>query len=318
MNRIFNKATALFLCLATAVTFTQLGSTASFAASATAADFTVVNGVLIKYRGTAENVKIPGTVVTIGDYAFQECTEIEKIIIPNSVTSIGRYAFAKCENIEKIAIPDSVTTIGNFAFSECSGLKKLTFSSKLKAIGISSFTECSGLTDIVIPNSVTVIGKNAFEDCSGLKSITIASNIRTIGKDAFIGCGNVTISGYEDTEIQKYAKENSISFKNIGTGSLTLDTKNVAVAPKGSYTVNTKLAGQGIFIKTSSSKSKVAKVVNDGNGHYRVVGLKSGTTYIMFNVYNKSNKLLAHASVKVTVKSGAVSRGDKSSQTARF
>src|SRR5512138_1455782 len=123
MNRIFNKAMALFLCLATAVTFTQLGSTASFAA---ATDFTVVNGVLIRYTGTEENVRIPTNVKTIGDYAFQECTEIEKIVIPQSVTAIGRYAFAQCENIKKITVPDGITAIGNYAFSECTGLKAVT------------------------------------------------------------------------------------------------------------------------------------------------------------------------------------------------
>jgi hypothetical protein len=315
MNRILTKTAALFLCLATVVTLTQFGSAPTFAATT---DFTVVNGVLTKYTGTQENVRIPTTVKTIGDYAFQECTEIEKIVILESVTTIGRYAFAQCENIKKITVPNSVTAIGNFAFYECTGLKSITLSSQLKTIGISSFSGCSSLTEIVIPNTVTSIGKKAFEGCSDLDDVTVASNIKNIGDDVFSGCSNVTIGGYENTEIQKYVDKYNKRFKSLGLGTLMLDTKNVVVAPRGTYIINYKLIGGGLVLKAYSSKSKIAKVSNIDGGQYQVTGLKTGTTYIMFDVYNKSKKLIGHASVKVIVRSGAVSRGDKAKQTAKF
>ena len=46
--------------------------------------------------------------------------------IPNSVTSIGDYAFECCSNLTSVTIPNSVTYIGYYAFSECSNLTSIT------------------------------------------------------------------------------------------------------------------------------------------------------------------------------------------------
>ena len=39
---------------------------------------------------------IPGSVTSIGDYAFEGCSFLSDIVIPTSVTSIGRGAFRDC------------------------------------------------------------------------------------------------------------------------------------------------------------------------------------------------------------------------------
>ena len=50
--------------------------------------------------------------------------DIQKIII-EGVTTIGDYAFYDCVNVEKVEIPDSVTRIGKNAFYNCNGLTKM-------------------------------------------------------------------------------------------------------------------------------------------------------------------------------------------------
>nr|WP_319490022.1 leucine-rich repeat domain-containing protein [uncultured Caproiciproducens sp.] len=293
----------------------QIGSAAPVAAST---DFMITNGVLTKYYGSKNCVTIPSTVKSIGEEAFNECTDMIEIIIPNSVTAIGRYAFEQCSGLKKVTIPNSVTSIGNYAFDQCTSLKSVTLSNNLKSIGIKTFNGCTSLTKITIPDNVTSIEKYAFEECTSLKSATISSSVKSIGLDAFDGCDDLTISGYQNTPIQTYAKKNGISFKSIGVGSLTLDTKNYTIAPKSSYTIGAKLVGTGLTLKVNSSKSTIAKVVKVNSKEYKVTGLKVGTTYINFNVYDKSGKQLAHASVKIVVKRGVTSKGSSATQVAKF
>lgn len=59
---------------------------------------------------------IPNTVTSIGDGAFEHCSDLMDITIPSSVTSIGAGAFNACNGLTSITIPSSVTSIGGGAF----------------------------------------------------------------------------------------------------------------------------------------------------------------------------------------------------------
>ena len=131
-------------------------------------------------------------VTSIGDSAFEECSNLTSITIPNSVTSIGDYAFSRCSNLTSITIPNSVTSIGDYAFSRCSNLTSITIPNSVTSIGDYAFSRCSNLTSITIPNSVTSIGDYAFSGCSDLTSITIPDSVTSIGDYAFFGCSNLT------------------------------------------------------------------------------------------------------------------------------
>lgn len=72
-----------------------------------------------------KNTVIPSSVTTIGDGAFQGCTDLTKITIPNSVTTIGNSAFQGCTELTSITIPSSVKNIEGYAFYDCTGLKEV-------------------------------------------------------------------------------------------------------------------------------------------------------------------------------------------------
>ena len=68
---------------------------------------------------------IGNSVTSIGDYAFESCTNLTSVTIPNSVTSIGKSAFEDCTYLTSVTIGNSVTSIGSWAFEDCDNLKNI-------------------------------------------------------------------------------------------------------------------------------------------------------------------------------------------------
>ena len=172
-------------------------------------------------------LRIPNTVTSIQDYAFNLCTGLTgNLVIPNSVTEIGNNAFYKCtgfngtltlsSNLKTIGdnafyecsgftgsltLPNSVTTIGRSAFIFCNSFTNLELPKALSAIPYQAFRGCSGLSgDLVIPDGVTEIGEYAFHSCPGFKgTLKLSSNLKTIGKYAFYSCSGFTKIEFPET-----------------------------------------------------------------------------------------------------------------------
>ncbi len=79
-----------------------------------------------EYTNFLRCVYIEYGVTSIGDYSFDDCSNLDRVIISDSVTKIGKGAFEECTSLEDITIPDSVTKIDANAFAECSNLEKIT------------------------------------------------------------------------------------------------------------------------------------------------------------------------------------------------
>ena len=62
---------------------------------------------------------------TIGNNAFDGCTELTHVKLPNELTHIHAYAFFNCD-IREIIIPQNVEYIGVYAF-DCENLRSVTF-----------------------------------------------------------------------------------------------------------------------------------------------------------------------------------------------
>ena len=117
------------------------------------------------------SIRIPNSVVTIGESAFSNCYDLTFVTIDIGVASIGDCAFERCFSLTSITIPNSVTSIGKYAFFGSSSLSSITIPNSVTSIGDWAFAYCEGLTSITIPNSVTSIGESAFRYCSGLISV---------------------------------------------------------------------------------------------------------------------------------------------------
>ena len=164
-------------------------------------------GDSVFYNSSITSIKIPNSVTTIGNSAFDNCSGLTSITIPNSVTSIGNYAFLGCTGLTSVTIPNSVTSIGNCTFYGCTGLTSITIPNSVTTIGINAFYNCplekveintttigtwfsrlTSIKEIIIGDSVTSIGSGAFQYCSGLTNVTIPNSVKSIGNSAFYNC----------------------------------------------------------------------------------------------------------------------------------
>ena len=178
------------------------------------------------FRGsTIKNITVSKSTTTIGEYAFEGCTNLESINDWDSVVTVSNSAFKGCENIDKIKIPNSLKTIGDSAFEGCTKLKCVDGSGENTPLDLNGITEinqhiffgCSSLTEIDINKDVTTIGKGAFEGCTKLTSVSIpkSSQLKSIYANAFKGCvkletlnlpntlTNIGRSAFEDCEAYK-------------------------------------------------------------------------------------------------------------------
>ena len=145
------------------------------------------------YAQYLSNIVIPETykgaeIVRITREGFMYCDALENITIPDSVTSIGDYAFAMCTSLTSISMPDSLVGIGEYAFYNCASLESITLPDSLVSIGEWAFGNCTSLTSITIPDSVTSIDRSVFLNCTLLKSINYEGTVEqwnAISKDSY-------------------------------------------------------------------------------------------------------------------------------------
>ena len=188
-------------------------------------------------------VEIPDCVQIIDESAFEGSSVIE-VTLPEGLVKIGERAFADCFDLEKINFPSTLRIIEDEAFSGCTRLDveapdgvrcgtdafKGTLpwqrkenariaaereaariaaekEAELKRLEVFNFVKEEGgycvsiytgsESHVVISETyqglpVTSIGEYAFSDCTGLTSIKIPDSVTSIGKSAFSYCTGLT------------------------------------------------------------------------------------------------------------------------------
>lgn len=148
---------------------------------------------------TCKEIVLPDTVTTIGNSAFKDCTQLQKINIPPNVLYIEEYTFSGCRALEKIVIPEGVIAIERRAFGGCSALKEIELPKySLKEIGADAFSNCSCLRAIDLPVSLERLGRSlrdrpydiggVFKQCESLERVVIPPKITAVEMRMFQFC----------------------------------------------------------------------------------------------------------------------------------
>lgn len=95
----------------------------------------------------------------------------KEIQIPDSVETIGNGAFYDCRDLERITLPSALQKLSNSTFYDCTALSEVTFPASLKTIEKSAFSGCRKLSEVKLPASLTTIQSYVFDRCSALKTV---------------------------------------------------------------------------------------------------------------------------------------------------
>ena len=96
----------------------------------------------------------------------------KEIKIPDSVETIGNGAFYDCRDLERIALPSALQTLSTVTFYNCTALSEVTFPASLKTIESSAFSGCRNLSKVKLPASLTAIQSSVFHLCINLKTVS--------------------------------------------------------------------------------------------------------------------------------------------------
>lgn len=119
---------------------------------------------------------------SIGRGAFwgseQVYPRFKEIKIPDSVETIGNGAFYDCRDLERIALPSALQTLSTVTFYNCTALSEVTFPASLKTIESSAFGGCRNLSEVKLPASLTAIQSSVFHLCINLKTVSYDGSLK--------------------------------------------------------------------------------------------------------------------------------------------
>jgi len=168
-------------------------------------------------------LRLPQSLVFIGDSAFEQSLNLEKLSIPNSVKIVGNRSFAMAP-LSKLGLGSSLEYIGDEAFSRTVSLPSIEIPKSVTHIGARAFGEVGefeveegslsfesvdgvlfnkGRTTLIqypsdkkdefytVPETVAIIGKGAFSYNKFLNNVTIPNSVKALSEEAFYHCEHI-------------------------------------------------------------------------------------------------------------------------------
>ena len=259
-------------------------------------------------------VTIPGSVITLTNKAFANCTNLYAITIPASVKNIDEKAFSNCTSLAAVYFKAGCEKVPDNLFKGNVSLQYVDLGG-VSEIGRRAFYGCTNLQRIVIPDTVKTIDSYAFGKCISVQSITLGANVEKINDSAFSNlplCETVNFDSNAIMSIAVNAFTNSgasttginvVYSDNVKTARLTgFDGVNV-----GSFTIGKNV--ESIVLPNQIPSLKSIAVDSENQNYYTYYGclydttdtliyapqsltaidIKSGTKAIGSNAFSNSN-----------------------------
>ena len=249
------------------------------------------------------SVSFSDSVKTIGDRAFENCTQLATVTFGQGLETVGQYAFYNSGLSGALTFPDSLKKIDTYAFAKCPHITEITLPEGNATIEYGAFTGDTGVQKIKIPLSeiqfdklnnggywiftqytenkleTIVVGTAPNEESmslfsnslGGLKTIVIGTGVSEINNYAF-GSANSLESALYPSNLTIYnAYQGNQNLINAGT--------KYTVAANGNMGQNTEQAmltfetpeGETCPTVTYLSTNESAVTV-DANGKIKAIG----------------------------------------------
>lgn len=140
--------------------------------------------------GNLKAIKLPESLITLGEGCFRECA-ISELTIPSNVKAIPKAMCAWNNNLEAVKFPSRLSDIGSHAFAYCRKLNHVKIPSAVTHIGSNAFSRCVNLEEIFLPAGMKELESYAFSDCESLRSAVMPSNANLLGELIFSSCINL-------------------------------------------------------------------------------------------------------------------------------
>ena len=176
----------------------------------------------VRYR-LRSNIEIAEGYTKIESFCFDGFGSLRTVKLPSSLLAIGDYAFSSCKRLRGLELPDTLRVIKQGAFCQCAKLAMVKIPSGILEIEDSTFSFCTSLETIDIPDTVSSIGAEAFSGCEKLRKLYLPDSVKFIDANAFSYCPNLTIHCFENSYVHKFCLSNRINFRLVTTAGIEED-----------------------------------------------------------------------------------------------
>ena len=196
--------------------------------------FTDAGDVLaMGYNGSSTNVTIPNTATEVYKKFAKYNTLITSVVIGDNVHTIGEQAFNNCSNLSTISFGTNVNAINDNAFSNCTGLISVTVPDGVTSLGYSVFYGCTNLTTVSLGAGISSIPSDTFNcvnssynyngnltsltlNYPGVCTVNSSSLPRSSQRSYTVYVPAAYVSAYEaDSEWQYYINNNFLTIQAI-------------------------------------------------------------------------------------------------------
>ncbi len=178
--------------------------------------FQTANAARFRISG---NVTIPEGYTKIDSFCFNGFGFMRTLKLPNTLMAIGEYSLSECKRLKGVDLPASLKKIGRGAFSQCSKLAVIKIPQGVLEIEDDTFSFCESLEVVEIPDTVSSIGAQAFSGCDKLRKLFLPESVKYIDNNAFTYCPELTIRCYENSYVHKYCLKNEITVETVVKGA---------------------------------------------------------------------------------------------------
>ena len=241
----YMKRIAVLLVAALLIGYLSPAAREARAETTMVGDFELEGTTLVKYHGTAENVKVPDEVTAIANYAFEDNTTMKTLYLGKNVTEIGYRIVSGCTALTTISLPegDTEVEVSSGAFSRAENLVTVEVDAGVRSIN-REFMFLETLQNFVVDEDNVryysedgvLFYRESTENYTLLRmptSSTITnyvmsgdSRVKTIGDNAFSYCKNlteITISSYiEEIQAEAFQECDSLTSVTLGKNVKTI------------------------------------------------------------------------------------------------